>query len=296
MIRIGKYFIILREAFKNFHDNGCFDKAAAISFYAFFSLIPILFLTTVLLGYLMGTREGLLDEVIDMARRGLPYMGPRIISDLKGLATGWKTFGWLSIVLVILTAEFVLNAASEALKDVFEIERKHGFFKKKVIHAVILLIPVFAAFASISITALARILTSVEVVVLGFNISVYLQGLVVTYVLPFSLMTMAVAAVYRLLSGPNLNFDYAFYGSLVFTTLWELSKQFFAVYISYVPTYNRFYVSIGTMMILLLYIFFTASIFLFSATLARAAFRLKMDPFPWASGEQGARSEIGEKS
>lgn len=284
--RAHKIFVIIRDGGRMFLSTGCFDKAAAISFYAFFSLIPILLLTTVMLGYLLGTREGLLDEVITMARQGLPYIGPRIISDLKGLASSWKAFGWLGIVLLIFSAEFVLNATNDALMAVFDVPRKYGFFKKKVINAVILLIPVFAGLMSISITAVARILTGFEFVVLGFDVTYYVQSLVLTYVLPYFLMVMSVSAVYWIVSGPSLNYDYSFFGAVIFATLWEVAKQLFAVYISYVPTYNKFYVSIGTMMILLLYVFFSACIFLFSACLARAAYKGRYGSF--APGGGGA--------
>lgn len=283
MIRIRKFFVVFREGIKIFLDNGCFDKAAAISFYAFFSLIPILLLTTVILGYLLGTQEGLLEHVITMAKQGLPYIGPRIISDLKGLATSWKTLGWVSIVLVILTAEFVLNVTSEALQEVFGVPKRYGFFKKKVINAFILIIPALAGFVSLTITTLAKVFTASKFLILGFDISYYVQSLMITYVLPFFIMVLAVSVVYWILSGPNLNFDYSFYGSLIFATLWEVSKHFFAIYISYVPTYNKFYGSIGTVMILLLYIFFTACIFLFSAAVARAAYRGKNEAYPWVT-------------
>jgi len=268
-----RFFVIIREGVGIFSSYGCFDRAASISFYAFFSLIPILLLTTVMVGYVLGAHEGLLDRIIEMARLGLPYLGPRIISDLKGLADTWKTFGWVGLALLIFSAELVLDATSEALQHVFELPGKYGFFKKKVVNAVILLIPMFAALVSIIMTAAARILADFDLILFGVNVSYYFQGVLLAYVLPAVLMVMAVSFVYWIVGSPNIDFPYALIGAVVFTVIWELAKQLFAWYISYVPTYNRFYVSIGTMMILLLYIYFSATIFLFSASIARAAYR-----------------------
>jgi membrane protein len=235
-------------------------------------------LTTVILGYLLGTREGLLEEVITMTRQGLPYIGPRIVSDLTGLAASWKALGWVSIVLVFLTAEFVLNATSTALQAVFDVRVKRGFLKKKVINAVILLIPVFTAMASITITAMARIVGTFDLVFLGFDLSYYVESVALTHLLPFFLMVIAVSVFYWVVGRPHINYDYSFYGGLIFAAQWEVLKKFFDIYISMVPTYNKFYVSVGTMMILLLYIYCTALVMLFSASVARAAFMSRHGP------------------
>ncbi len=269
---------VIGDGARVFSDHNCFDRAAAISFYAFFSLIPILLLTTVILGYMLGTREGLLEEVIRMARQGLPYIGPRIVSDLTGLAASWKALGWVSILLVFLAAEFVLNATSTALQAVFDVNTKRGFFKKKVLNAVILLIPVFTAMASITITTVAKIVAAFDLVFLGFDLSYYLESVVLIHLLPFFLMVMAVSIFYWVVGRTHMNFDYAFYGGLVFTVLWEVLKKLFAIYISIVPTYNKFYVSVGTIMILMLYIYCAALIMLFSASVARAAYMRRFGP------------------
>ena len=63
----------------------------------------------------------------------------------------------------------------------------------------------------------------------------------------------------------------SFFGSALFTVLWELAKQLFAVYVSNFQSYNKFYGSIGALMIFLMWIFYSASIFLFAASVSMAA-------------------------
>ena len=86
------------------------------------------------------------------------------------------------------------------------------------------------------------------------------------------LISLVIAVVYRVLAGGNLDLRHAFFGSALFAILWEAAKQLFALYVSNFLSYNKFYGSLGTLMILLLWIFYTMNIFLFAASMARASY------------------------
>jgi membrane protein len=268
-----KVFIVLRDAIRIFSDKSCIQRAAAISFYAFFSLIPMMFLITLALSFILGSRTDILDEVIKTARISLPYLGADVIEDLRGIVEHGRTFRWFSIVALVFSAELVLNAVADALSAIFEIGGKLGFFQKRITNVFVILLAVFAVFVSISVTAAMGLLESAAAGVVGLGVSGFaLKALALKYVFPFGLVVTAVTIVFRIFSGPDLNIRYAFFGGIIFSFLWELAKQGFALYLRYFPTYNVLYGSLGTIMILLLWMFFTAAIFLFSAAIARAAF------------------------
>ena len=269
----GKIYSVIREALSLFNKNDCFTRAAAISFYAFFSLIPIMLLVTAALGFFLGSHEGLLDSVIAMVRQSLPYISDRIVNDLTGLSTQWRKFGWISIIVLISSAELVLEATAGALSSVFNSERRFGFVRRKIINLGMLLLGIIAALASILMTAASVVLSKFHLRVFGIDIVYYLvQSLTFKILLPFVLVTAVVAVVFRLFSGANLNVRYALFGSVIFTTLWEVTKHVFTWYVSNFQSYNKFYASLGTLMLLLIWIFYSANIFLFSAAVARSAF------------------------
>jgi len=123
------------------------------------------------------------------------------------------------------------------------------------------------------VTTTAEVVRSIDTTVLGVDLGYYIiDSFALKYLLPFVIMVSATSAVFKIFSGPHLSFLYAFYGSVIFTLVWEFAKHMFALYISYFPYYNKFYGSLGAIMILLLWLFFTAVIFLFSASVARAAY------------------------
>jgi len=268
-----KVFIVIRDAIGIFTEKSCIQRAAAISFYAFFSLIPMMFLITLALGLLIGSRTETLDAVIKTARISIPYLSTDVITDLRGIVEHGRTFRWFSILALVLSSELVLNAIADALSAIFELSGKLGFFRKRVTNGFVILLAVFAVFVSIIVTAGIGILESAATGLPGLGLSGYaLRAIALKYVFPFALVVTAVTIVFRIFSGPDLNIRYAFFGGLIFSFLWELAKQGFAMYLRYFPTYNVLYGSLGTIMILLLWMFFTAAIFLFSAAIARAAF------------------------
>ena len=270
---IRKIYSILREAVSLFNRNACFTSAAAISFYAFFSLIPIMLLVTAALGFFLGTHEGLIDDVVAMVRQSLPYISERIVNDLKGLSTQWRKFGWISIIVLIFSAELVLEATASELSSVFDTGRRFGFVRRKIINLGVLLLGIIAALVSILMTAASVLLSNFHLRVFGIDIVYYLvQSLTFKILLPFLLVTAVVAVVFRLFSGPYLNVRYALYGSVIFTTMWEVTKQVFTWDVSNFQSYNKVYASLGTLMLLLIWIFYSANIFLFSAAVARSAF------------------------
>lgn len=266
-------YLILRGSVNLFFENHGFERAAAISFYAFFSLIPIMLCITAGLGFLLGSRADLLDRVIDLAKTTVPYISESIIADLRGLATRWLAMGWISVLVLISSAELVLNSFSTSLIAIFGMRKKFGFVRKRIVNILVLLMAVLTAFLSLTVTAAVNIIHSYDMKPFGYDIGYYfLEGVALNYLLPFVTVVIAVAIVFRIFSGGNLNWRYAFYGSALFSVLWEVAKHLFAFYLSHFPSYNKFYGSLGTIMILLVWLFFTSTLFLFSASFARSAF------------------------
>lgn len=272
-----KIFDIPWDAVKLFRKLNSFRSAAAISFYAFLSIIPLMLLIASVLGVIMGKHAAVLDKVIILAKEAFPYASESIIGDLKGLPKSWQPFGWLGLLSLLYGADLMLGATADALTEIFETTYTYGFFKKKIIDLLVFLISIIMAFLSITMTAAAKILSKVSLQNSDLKLPyVLLQSLAFKLVIPFFLVAVTVTLVYRMFSGSNLNLRYAIYGSLIFTALWETAKQLFAWYIFHFTSYSKFYGSLEILTVFLIWIFYTANIFLFSAAIARTAYRFSL--------------------
>ncbi len=218
-----KVFIVLRDSAGIFSDKSCIQRAAAISFYAFFSLIPMMFLVTFALAFILGSRGEMLEEVIKTARISLPYLDGSVLEELKGVVEHGRTFGWVSIVALVFSAELVLNAVADALSAIFEIGGRYGFFRKRITNVFVILLAVFAVFISIIVTAAMGLVESATFNMPGLDMAGYvLEILALKYAFPFVLVVVSVTIVFKMFSGPELYLRYAFsavsyslfYGSL----------------------------------------------------------------------------------
>lgn len=273
------FFAMLAEAVRSFTRNNCFTRAAAISFYFLFSLIPIVLLITEALTLALGSQSGLADKVIAMAKDVMPFLSERMIADLKGASRASRTFGWVNAAILVLSAEIALSAMSDALFSVFGVKKSYGFFRRKVASALVLMVSAAAALLSVLMSAAALILKGIDLSLLNVDIGKYLlkwfmAGFVLDYVFPFVIVVGAVTAVYKFTAGSNLNLRHAFYGSLAFGALWEAAKHLFALYIAYSPSYRQssLYGSLGAVMLLFGWIFSSTCLFLFTAAASKAAF------------------------
>ncbi|HHL40137.1 MAG TPA: YihY/virulence factor BrkB family protein [Deltaproteobacteria bacterium] len=262
-------FSILHRSFERFWRHDGFNKAAAISFYALFSLIPILFLLTAFLGFILGVQAGLLDRIIELVREGLPYLSDSLVEDVRGLARNAPTFGWVGLLTLVWTADFVLSAMQDSLADIFEVREARGFLMRRLTGMAVILVGLVTALFSLGMTALVEVVRKIDITVFDIDLSEWLvRSLTFSHILPALLLVLSVAAVFKIIAGRSMGFVDALWGSVFFTLLWEAAKTLFKWYISNFPSYNKFYGSLGTVMILLVWIYYSTAIFLYSASVS----------------------------
>jgi membrane protein len=266
-------FLIFIDGIRIFIRAGCLDSSAAISFYAFFSFIPIILISIAFIGFVLGTHAGLFDKVSLVAKESLPYLSDRMLADIKGLTVRWKAMSYIGFLSLFLSAELVFSAVSKAMARIFGLEKRWGILRRKVVNLAVFLLAMVSALISVLITAAGSLLAPLSLEVLGFDVKRHLvDSLAFKYLFPVLLVVFTVTLAFRIFSGHGLNLRYSLAGGVAFVMFWEAAKYVFAWYISNVPHYNRFYGSIGAVMVLLLWIFYSTGIFLFSACLAKAAF------------------------
>ena len=67
-LALAGVWAILRDAGRKFYADDCPTLAAAISFYALLSLIPVMFLIVAILGYVLGSSQETFNAVLASAR------------------------------------------------------------------------------------------------------------------------------------------------------------------------------------------------------------------------------------
>jgi hypothetical protein len=85
----------IRFAAAKFYADGCPTLAAAISFYALLSLIPVLFLVIAVAGYVIGSSQDTYQAVLQWVREFIPHLSDDFTRNLEWVVQNRGRLSWL---------------------------------------------------------------------------------------------------------------------------------------------------------------------------------------------------------
>ncbi|HEY5859880.1 MAG TPA: YhjD/YihY/BrkB family envelope integrity protein [Actinomycetota bacterium] len=109
---------------KRFGDSGAGSLAAALAYYGFFSLFPLLMVFTSLAGIILRDRPDLQDQLLDSALAQFPVIGTQIRSNVGQIDGSGLTLA-IGIVLALWAGLGAVRAAQVAMDTIWDVPRKH---------------------------------------------------------------------------------------------------------------------------------------------------------------------------
>lgn len=262
---------IFWEARNAFSRDGCLNLAAALAFYTILSLIPFLFLLLSLTGYFLGSSEQAFQMVVAWGDRLFPQSSALILKEVEALAQRAKLFGWIGFFSLIWTASIVFSSLEYAMGIVFRVEQRRGFFQSKLLAMAMIPGAMFIFLLSLLVTAFARVMENYEFKIWGINLAQseifeFLLG----YLFPYLILTTSFTAIYKIIPSTTISIRHALVGGASGALLFEIVKHIFTWYVRYSSPYSIIYGSLETFVILVVSVFYSASVLLFCAELVSA--------------------------
>ncbi|MDR9416631.1 MAG: YihY/virulence factor BrkB family protein [Gracilimonas sp.] len=261
-----------------------FFNASAITFNLFICAVPFVLILISIIGYLLSAEEAF-NEIVRYGREFFPsftyetqsedvFRGAVTIETLlEPLIGARRIFGIVGIVVLLFFTQGLLHSLKHVLFDVFDIkERKHpimdviyNFFGFSLIGIVFLIFSL--AVSTISLFNLSQIdIPFTDMVIKLPWIYDFLN-----FVLPIILAFFVVYVVYRFVSERKIKPKIALMAAAVYTLLFELAKYGVSMYLEYAfATYRYFYQGYTVLIILAVWTFYTALLFVLSGMIARA--------------------------
>jgi membrane protein len=112
-------------------DSGGY-MSAAIAYYGFLSLFPLMLLALSITGFVLAGRPELQEDVAASISRSIPGLGGLIGDDLDGLIAARAGAGILGLVGLLWTGTGVAGAARNALRRIFRQPLPQGIVEDKV--------------------------------------------------------------------------------------------------------------------------------------------------------------------
>ncbi len=257
----------MKEAFLHtFYRDNCALMAAAISFYAILSVIPLFLVFMSISGYILHSSKSALETVIILLWRTSPTAiaeGFKILSDLMQQKT---VFGIVGLLGLTWAASRIFSAVENSMNVVWKVKRGRAYWHSKFI--TLLLVPVTVLFmlSSLAFTALYSLAKNIEIPLIGLKLSEahWISQMFVIF-LPLVLGIIMFYLTYKIIPNRKISRKAALIGAVCASGMWELAKFLFDIYIRRYGDFQLMYGSFATIVVILIWIYYSSFIILIGA-------------------------------
>jgi len=280
-------FRFLRDLIRSFLRHGCASLASSLAFFSLLSLFPLVFLLLYGLSFVVN-QDVIGEQVLLSFLKGfLPSLGEHIAKELHRVSA-LETVRWAVFLTFVWFGTLVFYELDYALNVVFESTwRRHPLISTGIAVAS-LAATEFVLLLSYGATQIVNFLTGYAPRLWGLDLlALAAHDLFLTYTLPFSLAFLAVAGLYRLVPRRRPQWREAMIGALTFSVLWIATKFLFVTYITYATVYAHLYGSLLEVILLLLWVYYSAALLLIGAEVAHY---LQQRAQVWSEGNTESHS------
>jgi membrane protein len=258
---VSRLIATFRDAGKNFSLEGCAFLAQAIAFNAVFATFPLILLVIAVLGFMFGTSEGQ-ARALTLVASLAPGLHDVLSNELPMVVRASGISGAISIIALVWSGKNLFTALAYAL------DRSIGVTKGRP-----LVTDITVAIVTIPIVGIVLIGATMLPIAISFIVQ---QGglphaVVISQVASYLIGALAIFVLalllYDYLPNHKVSWQFGIPGALFTATAWELAQIAFGIYTAHV-NFGAVYGAITTLVILLLWFYYMASIFLFGAQLS----------------------------
>lgn len=261
-------FRFLRDLVRSFLRHGCASLAASLAFFSLLSLFPLVFLLLYGLSFVVSQDVTGEQVLLSFLKGFFPLLGEHVVTELHRVSA-LETVRWAVFLTFVWFGALVFYELDYALNVVFESTwRRHPLISTGIAVAS-LAVTELVLLVSFGATQIVNFLTEYAPRLWGLDLlALAAHDLFLTYTLPFALAFSAVMALYRLVPRRRPQWREAMIGALTFSLLWIAAKLLFVTYSTYATVYTHLYGSFLEVILLLLWVYYSAALLLIGAEVA----------------------------
>ncbi|HUF18928.1 MAG TPA: YihY/virulence factor BrkB family protein [Thermoanaerobaculia bacterium] len=279
---------LLKQTFKEWNDDDVPRLGAALAFYAVFSIAPMLVLTLELAGWLFG--EKAVSGELERTMRDL--LGPAAAGAVQSIvreAGEGNDFTLIGAFMLIFGASAVLAQFRETMNIIWNVTpRREGFMKFIVNRSIaVVLVPCFV----LLLIFMGGATTAISV--MGSSLDVFGGALVwrlVDLLTSFVVLTFAFSLILKYTPSVNLTWKDVLAGGSLTSFLFVAGKSVLSYYLARGSTASA-YGAAGSLVILLIWIFYSAQIVFFGSEFTQVYARSRGSHAPGTNQEPVAEDE-----
>ncbi len=264
------FWRLLQDLLKSFIRHGCGSLAASLAFFSLLSLFPLVFLLLYGVSFIVS-HDVIGGQVLLSFLQGfLPTLGERLAEELQRVSE-IDTVRWVVFLSFAWFGTLVFYELDYALNVVFDSSWKRHPLISTIISVASLGAIGLLLIVSFIATQVVNILTAYAPRFWGLDlIALAAHDLFLTYTLPFLLAFATVSVLYRYVPRRRPEWREAMIGALTFSLLWVAAKLLLITYRDYGTVYAHLYGSLLEVVLLMLWVYYSAALLLFGAVVAHA--------------------------
>jgi membrane protein len=241
------------------HDAA--QRAAGVAYYAILSIFPLLLGLIAVFGFFLPS-VNLQDELLKFVGKNLPGATTDILrQNIASIVKLRGAMGVLSIVVLFWGASAMFSAISLAINRAWDIRRYRPFFIRKASELGMALSTGILFLLSLGASAIILILRGVFDLPVAKLIIVDVGSRLVAFLLILAVFLL----LYKLIPNTRTYWRYVWPGALLAAILFEIARTLFVFYLENFANYQLIYGSIASIIVLLVWIYYSAFIMILGA-------------------------------
>lgn len=253
---------LAKRVWADIGKDKIFGHAAELAYFFLLALFPLLLFLTSLIGLFMGSGTGLRDSLFNYLSKVLPGSASQLVSTTMFEVTNNSGGGKISfgILAALWAASNGMGAISETLNAAYHVEESRPWWKQRL------------TAVGLTIVLAILIISALVLVLSGGKIADWLAasyGFGFAFVIAWKILQWPIVLVFLLLAfaliyywAPDLidqDWKWVTPGSVIAVALWLLVSLGFRLYLHYFDSYSKTYGSLGAVIVLMLWFYFTGA-------------------------------------
>ncbi len=261
---------LIRETFGSWSEDNAFRLAAALAYYAVFSLAPVLILVIAIAGVAFGSKMAQ-GEVLDQIGALVGAKGAEAIKTLIESAHehGSSVASAVGLLSLAFGATGVFGALQDGLNTVWQVKPKPrnfivGFLRQRV-HT-------FTMVLGIGFLLLVSLVVSAVISAVGKYFGAELTGIFVwqvgNFIVSLGIVTLLFAMIFKLLPDVTIRWSDVWVGAFVTALLFSLGKLGIGLYLGK-SSMTSVYGAAGSLVLILAWVYYSSLILFLGAEFTR---------------------------
>jgi membrane protein len=254
--------ILVRAGDKGLENQGK-DSAASIAYYTLLSLFPMI-LGLVSIGGFFLKSEVIQLRVNSLIVETLPVSAEYVTRTIESLVRARGAAGITSVIVLMWSASKMVGAMSRSINRALGMRRNYAIYLSSLRYFALTLIVAVLILLTLAVAPAAELLSELELELIGKRWNTVLD-VIANRTVGLLATGLMVGAVYALLPYQKVPWRDLLPGLLVAAVLIESGKALFVWYMETAANYSAVYGSVSSIIVLLIWLYFSARVVLFGA-------------------------------